>query len=185
LHFAVAPVASVLPAILPGAAVVVAAVFGAAAAGAAVVEAAAGFCDDFETPPWPLQAPFPVAVVVVPSVQVRVAPVAGVAGAGVADGAGAAAGAGAAVGAGAAAEAGAAAGAAVVFGVFLTPPWLLHAPFPVAVDVVPSAHVVGAAESAARLGGTHAKAAMDSAMSPIRFIFFMNSLPALIQSREL
>jgi hypothetical protein len=161
LHLAVAPVASVLPAIV---------------AGAAVEAEADLLCDAFETPPWPLQAPFPVAVVVVPSLQVLVAPVSGVAGA-----AGAAAGAGGAAGAGAAA-AGAAAAAAVVFGAFLTPPWLLHAPFPVAVDVVPSAHVVGAAESAARAGSANANAAMDSATSPIRFIFFTISLPGLIQA---
>jgi hypothetical protein len=80
LHFALAPVGSVLPAVEVGAdfvavevlaAVVEAAgaagVLGAAAAGGAAFAAGvAAFC----TPPWPLQVPLPVEVVVVPSLQV-------------------------------------------------------------------------------------------------------------------
>jgi hypothetical protein len=93
LHLAVAPVGSVLPAVAVGAdllavddfaavaadAVVAA---GATAAGVAVLAGAAGVAvlagaagaaagaAAFCTPPWPLQVPFPVDVVVVPSLQV-------------------------------------------------------------------------------------------------------------------
>jgi hypothetical protein len=89
---------------------------------------------------------------------------------------GAAAGAAAGADTGADAAAGEAAEAAGVFGDFWTPPWLLHAPFPVAVEVVPSAHVVGAAESAARAGNADANAITAAASSPMRFIFFMNAI---------
>jgi hypothetical protein len=79
LHFAVAPVGSVLPAVAVGADLVAVAVLAAGAgvaagadfaAGAGVAAAAglAAFC----TPPWPLQVPLPVEVLVVPSLQVVV-----------------------------------------------------------------------------------------------------------------
>jgi hypothetical protein len=119
---AVAPVGSVLPAVAVGAdfeavddlaAVVAVAAAGgavAAAAGAAEAVAAAGalvpaadlVLEAFCTPPWPLHAPRPVAVEVVPSLQAV----------GVPDVAGAA---GAAAGA-------AAAGAAAAAAAFCTPP---------------------------------------------------------------
>lgn len=97
MHFAVAPVGSVLLAAAVGADLVAVAAFAAvvdaagaaadaaagavaavfaAAAGAAVVAAVAGL--DFVAfciPPWPLQVPLPVEVVVVPSLQVVVAAV--------------------------------------------------------------------------------------------------------------
>jgi hypothetical protein len=182
LHFAVAPVGSVLLAVAVGAdlaavedlaAVVdaagaaagavagaaagaVAAVF-AAAAGAAVAAAVAeldfaAFC----IPPWPLHVPLPVDVLVVPSAQVVVAPAAGVAGV---------LGAAGVLVAGAAAAAGAA---------FCTPPWPLHVPLPVEVLVVPSLQVVVAAVSAARLGIANAKTSRGAAMSPAIVVFFMN-----------
>lgn len=185
MHFAVAPVGSVLLAVAVGADLVavadlaavldaagaaagavadaaagaaagaVAAVF-AAAAGAAVDAAVAGL--DFVAfciPPWPLQVPLPVEVVVVPSEQVVVAPAAGAAG----------------VCAGAAGAAGAAAAGAA----FCTPPWPLHVPLPVEVLVVPSLQVVvAAAVSAARLGSVNAKTNRGAAMSPAIVIFFMN-----------
>jgi hypothetical protein len=67
LHLAVAPVGSVL---LAGADLVAVEVL-AAAAGAAAGEAAAGaVAAAFCTPPCPLQAPLPVAVEVLPSLQV-------------------------------------------------------------------------------------------------------------------
>jgi hypothetical protein len=114
LHLAVAPVGSVLLAVEAGAdfeavddlaaagaaAVVAAGAAVAAAAGAAGAEAevaaAAGLLGvAFWTPPCPLQAPFPVAEEVVPSLQVvGVLDDAGAAGAAVAGAAGAAAGAG-------------------------------------------------------------------------------------------
>jgi hypothetical protein len=80
---AVAPVGSVLLAAAVGAdfeavddlAAAGAASAGAAAAGAAAVASAAGLLfEAFFTPPWPLQAPRPVAVEVVPSLQVVGAP---------------------------------------------------------------------------------------------------------------
>jgi hypothetical protein len=171
LHLAVAPVGSVLLAVAVGAdfeavddlaaagaaAVVAAGAAVAAAAGAeAVVAAAAGLLVvAFWTPPWPLQAPFPVAEEVVPSLQVV----------GVLDDAGAA-------GAGVAGAAGAASGAAVE-AAFWTPPWPLQAPFPVAEDVVPSLHVVAAVESAAQEGSDNANIIKGAAMSPTRSVFFM------------
>ncbi len=86
LHFAVAPVGSVLLALAVGADLVavadLAAAVVAAAAGAVAAAVAAGL--DFVAfciPPWPLQVPLPVDVVVVPSVQVVVGPAAGAAGA--------------------------------------------------------------------------------------------------------
>jgi hypothetical protein len=93
---AVAPVGSVLPAVavlavLEDLALVLAAAAGAAgvavlaAAGAAAgaeVAAAAGLAPEaFCTPPWPLQVPLPVEVLVVPSAQVVEPPLAGAAGA--------------------------------------------------------------------------------------------------------
>jgi hypothetical protein len=170
LHLAVAPVGSVLPAVevgadfeavddlaAAGAAAVVAAGAAVAAAGAeAEVAAAAGLLGvAFCTPPWPLQAPFPVAEEVVPSLQVV----------GVLDDAGAA-------GAAVAGAAGAAAGA-VVEEAFWTPPCPLQAPFPVAEEVVPSLQVVAAVESAAPAGSDSANTIKGAAMSPTRFRFFM------------
>jgi hypothetical protein len=175
LHLAVAPVGSVLLAVAAGAefeavddlaaagaaAVVaagaaVAAAAGGAAGAEAVVAAAAGLLwVAFWTPPWPLQAPFPVAEEVVPSLQVV----------GVLDYAGAA-------GAAAAGAAGAAAGA-VVEAAFWTPPCPLQAPFPVAEEVVPSLQVVEAVASAAEAGSDNANAIKGTAMSPTRFRFFM------------
>jgi hypothetical protein len=119
-----------------------------AAAGAAVVAAAAGlvfvaFC----IPPWPLQVPLPVEVVVVPSEQGVVAPAAGAADAAGAAGAG---------GAG-----------------FCTPPWPLQVPLPVEVVVVPSLQLV-AAVSAARLGIAKTNSNSGAATRPATVIFFMN-----------
>ena len=89
MHLAVAPVGSVLPAVAVGAdfeavedlaAVVavagagVAAAVGAAATAGAVAPAAGLLFEGFCTPPWPLHAPRPVAVVVVPSLHVAGAP---------------------------------------------------------------------------------------------------------------
>jgi hypothetical protein len=174
LHLAVAPVGSVLLAGEVGAdfeavedlaaagaaAVVAAGAADAAAAGAAgaepVVAAAAGLLlVAFWTPPWPLQAPFPVAEELVPSLQVV----------GVLDEGGAA-------GAAVAGAAGAAAGA-VVEAAFWTPPWPLQAPFPVAEEVVPSLQVVAAVESAAQEGSDKANIIKGAAMSPTRSVFFM------------
>ncbi|HME38605.1 MAG TPA: hypothetical protein VKG63_06560 [Steroidobacteraceae bacterium] len=87
--------------------------------------------------------------------------------------------AGLAAAAGAAGAAGAAvAGAAAVLEAFCTPPWPLQAPRPVAVEVVPSLHVVGAVESAAEAGSDNANAIKGAATSPTRTEFFMEcSLP--------
>jgi hypothetical protein len=131
---------------------------GAAAAAGAAVEATAGWLvDPFCTPPWPLHAPRPVDEEVVPSLQVLVPP----------DAAGAAGAAG--VAAGAAAAAGAAEEP------FWTPPWPLHAPRPVAEEVVPSLQVVGAGESAAVAGNAVAtpRASSDAAMVPHRLLLFI------------
>jgi hypothetical protein len=171
LHLAVAPVGSVLLAVEVGAdfeavedlaaagaaAVVAAGAADAAAAGAEPVVAAAAdlLLVAFWTPPWPLQAPFPVAEELVPSLQVV----------GVLDDAGAA-------GAAVAGAAGAAAGA-VVEAAFWTPPWPLQAPFPVAEEVVPSLHGVAAVESAAQEGSDNANIIKGAAMSPTRSVFFM------------
>jgi hypothetical protein len=185
---AVAPVGSVLPAVAVGAdfeavedlaAVIAVEAAGAveaggaaeAAAGVAGVAATAGavapeaglLFEGFCTPPWPLHAPRPVAVVEVPSLQVAGAPAA--AGA---EEAGAAAG---------AAAAGAAAAA------FCTPPWPLHAPRPVAVEVVPSLQVVAAAVSAAAVCIPRANTVKDTASILARFVFFMDLLPGLIPIR--
>jgi hypothetical protein len=171
---AVAPLGSVLLAVEAGAdfeavddlaaagaeAVVAAGAAVAAAAGAeagaeSVVAAAAGLLlVAFWTPPWPLQAPFPVAEEVVPSLQVV----------GVVDDAGA--------GAAVAGAAGAAAGA-VAEAAFWTPPWPLQAPLPVAEEVVPSLQVVAAVESAAQEGSDNANNIKGAAMSPTRSVFFM------------
>jgi hypothetical protein len=128
----------------------------AVAAGAAAVASAAGLLfDAFWTPPCPLHAPFPLAVEVVPSLQVV----------GVPDAAGSGA---------------AAAGAAVVFAAFWTPPCPLHAPFPVAVDVVPSLQVVAALESAARVGSAKLNTIKGTASNPISVLFFMMLTPWLV-----
>jgi hypothetical protein len=176
---AVAPVGSVLPAVAVGgdfeavadfawagaaaagaaAAGADAAAAGAAAAGAVAVDAAAGLLfEAFCTPPWPLHVPLPLEVEVVPSLQVVVAPDdAGVAGAAAAGAAGAAA-----------------AGAAGAAPAFCTPPWPLHVPFPVEVEVVPSLQVVAAVESAAQAGTDQANTIKGAAMSPTRCVLFMN-----------
>lgn len=182
MHLAVAPVGSVLLAVAVGADVEAVDDF-AAAAGAAARAAAAGaaagagdaavagaaagasnaglLLEGFCTPPWPLHAPRPVAMEVVPSLQVV----------GVPDAAGAAGTAGAAAG-----SAGAAA-AALSVAAFCTPPWPLHAPLPVAVEVVPSLHVVGAPESAARTGSPSMNTIKGTARNPARIVFFMDLTP--------
>jgi hypothetical protein len=73
--------------------------------------------------------------------------------------AGAAAGVGKVEGAGVAAGAAAEADAACCM-----PPWLLQAPRPVAVDVVPSLQVVGGVASAARQESVHASISNGAAM---------------------
>jgi hypothetical protein len=84
--------------------------------------------------------------------------------------------------AGAAAAAGAAgAAAAVDLAAFCTPPWPLQAPRPLAVEVVPSLQVVASVESAPRAGSDNANTIKGAAMSPTRFVYFMNSLPSLIR----
>jgi hypothetical protein len=134
-----------------GAPVVGAAGAAVAGAAAAAVESEAGLLfDAFCTPPWPLHAPRPEAVEVVPSLQVV----------GVADAAGAAG-----------AEVAGAAGAPEA--AFWTPPCPLHAPRPVAVEVVPSLQVVGALGSAACAGNPNMNAIRGAARSPTRFVFFM------------
>ena len=85
-------------------------------------------------------------------------------------GADAAAAAGAAVAAGAAAVASA---AGLLFDAFWTPPCPLHAPRPVAVEVVPSLQVVGAPESAARVGSAKLNTIKGTARNPTSFVFFM------------
>jgi hypothetical protein len=75
LHFAVAPVGSVLLAVAVGADLLAVADLAAVldADGAAVVAAVAGLgFEAFCIPPWPLQVPLPVEVLVVPSLQVVV-----------------------------------------------------------------------------------------------------------------
>jgi hypothetical protein len=124
-----------------------------AATAGAVAPAAGLLFEGFCTPPCPLHAPRPVAAVVVPSLQVAGAP----------DDAGA-------VEAGAAAGAAAAGAAAAAF---CTPPWPLHAPRPVAVDVVPSLQVVAAGVSAAAPCIPRANTVKDTARNPARFVFFM------------
>ena len=129
----------------------------AVAAGAAAVASAAGLLfDAFWTPPCPLHAPRPVAVEVVPSLQVV----------GVPDAAG-----------GAGAAAAGAAGAAVVLAAFWTPPCPLHAPRPVAVEVVPSLQVVEALESAARVGSAKLNTIKGTASNPTSVVFFMMLTP--------
>jgi hypothetical protein len=63
--------------------------------------------------------------------------------------------------------------AAAALGAFCMPPWPLHVPLPVDVEVVPSLHVVGAG-SAARLGMAKANISKGAAMSPVTVMFFMN-----------
>ena len=186
MHFAVAPVGSVLLAVAVGADFVAGAVLaaagaiageGAAAAGAEAVPVAAGAAaaggaavaaffaaagvvlGDFCTPPCPLHAPRPEAVDVVPSLQVLELDAAAAAGAAVA---GFASGVAAAVVA-----------AAVVLAAFFTPPCPLHAPRPLAVDVVPSLQVVGSVESAACAGNPNTNTIKGAATNPMRLVFFM------------
>src|ERR1700744_1092831 len=114
-------------------------------------------------PPWRLQVPLPDEVVVVPSLQVVVAPVAG------ADGA-----------LGAEAEGAAGAGVAADAAAFCTPPWPLQVPLPVDVVVVPSLQVVSA-----KLGIAIARANRGAATRLATVIFFMKySLPGLSTVRR-
>jgi len=83
-------------------------------------------------------------------------------------------GAGAATAAGAVLAAAPAAGAAAA--AFLTPPWPLHAPRPVAVDVVPSLQVVGVLESAAWPSGASINTNKGPAMIQARFLVFIRVL---------
>jgi hypothetical protein len=177
LHFAVAPVGSLLVGVAVGAdfeaddleaagAVPVAGVPVAGAAEEALASEASLLFDAFWTPPWPLHAPRPVAVEVVPSLQVVGVPEAG----------------GAAGAAGeAAAGAGAAGAADWAAAVFWTPPWPLHAPRPVAVEVVPSLQTVGALDSAARADRPIANTNIikDPARSPVSLVFFMIHSPGV------
>jgi hypothetical protein len=71
-------------------------------------------------------------------------------------------------GAAVAAAAGAAAAAALLFEAFCTPPWPLHAPRPVAVEVVPSLQVVGDPEPAACTGSAKVNTIKGSASIPAR-----------------
>jgi hypothetical protein len=183
LHFAVAPAGSVLPAALVGAEVEAEADFAAVvaagavcdiapegagvAAGAVVVADVLPVVADlvavaFWTPPWPLQAPLPVAVEAVPSLHV-VPPVLAV------EAAGAAAGGAAVI---AMVELGAAA--------FCTPPWPLQAPLPVADEVVPSLQVVGVVASA-WLGSVITNISNGAAKALTRCIFFTDLLPCLVR----
>ena len=133
MHFADAPVGSMLLAFVEEdlvdvvVAVCVVAGFGAAAGAAATAGAGADAVVPVPTPPWCEHAPLPVVVLVVPSLHVTVAPVDAVL-------VGAA-------GAAAAAGAMAAFGAVVVLVGVPTPPWCEQAPLPVVVLVVPSLHV--------------------------------------------
>jgi len=82
--------------------------------------------------------------------------------------------------AGAAAVAGAETGASnagLLLDGFCTPPWPLHAPRPVAVEVVPSLQVVGAPESAARVGSAKLNTIKGTARNPTSFVFFMKLTP--------
>jgi hypothetical protein len=106
----------------------------------------------------------PEEVVVEPSLQVVVAPAAGVAA-----GAVVFAGAGAAAGAGVAAD-------AAVFAAFWTPPWPLQVPLPVEVVVVPSLQVVGAGSSA-QLGRANANTINGAAIKLAIVVFFISLTP--------
>jgi hypothetical protein len=79
--------------------------------------------------------------------------------------------------AGAAVAAGAAAVAGLLFDAFWTPPCPLHAPRPVAVEVVPSLQVVGALESAARVGSAKLNTIKGTASNPTSVVFFMMFTP--------
>jgi hypothetical protein len=79
------------------------------------------------------------------------------------------------VAAGAAGAGAVAAAAGVLFEAFWTPPWPLHAPLPVAEDVVPSLHVVGSVESAAQAGSAKAQIIKGAAMNPRKLVFFMKA----------
>jgi hypothetical protein len=64
---------------------------------------------------------------------------------------------------------------------FCTPPWPLHAPLPVAVEVVPSLQVwVGGAEvESARLGSDIVSASTGAAKMAAMCILFMKTFPLL------
>lgn len=106
----------------------------------------------------------PLEVLVVPSLQVTVAPAAGAAGA---------------------AAGAAAAGAAVLdFAAavdFCTPPWPLQVPLPVEVVVVPSLQVVGVVPSARTAPGASANNPNDTAIKPLRIILFMRFTPLKVK----
>jgi hypothetical protein len=53
--------------------------------------------------------------------------------------------------------------AALVLEAFCTPPWPLQAPFPLAVEVLPSLHVVGVPEPAGAAGAAAAGAGVAAA----------------------
>jgi hypothetical protein len=65
---------------------------------------------------------------------------------------------------------------------FCTPPWPLHAPLPVAVEVVPSLQIwVGGVEVvSATLGSDIDRASIGAAKMVAMFIFFMKRLPRCI-----
>ena len=198
MHFAVAPVGSVLPAVavgvtdfdedgvdlatevaagevcdiapddagVAGGADEVEADAPAGDAGATGAGATAPEADDFGVfclPPWPLQAPLPLAVEVVPSLQVVVSAddPAGCAGV---------------IGAAAVGSAGEA--SVVVLAAFCLPPWPLHAPLPLAVEVVPSWHMVGVVESA-WLGSAITNISNGAAQAPIRLVIFTEITPLI------
>jgi hypothetical protein len=97
--------------------------------------------------------PLPVEVLVVPSLHVVVAPLAGAA-------------AGAAAGAGAELE-------LEEDEAFCTPPWPLQAPRPVACEVVPSLHVVGAVLSARAAVGVRTNSPIEAAITPASIVCFI------------
>lgn len=68
---------------------------------------------------------------------------------------------------------------------FCTPPWPLHAPLPVAVEVVPSLQVwVGGVEVvSARLGSDIVSASIGAARMVAMFIFFMKRPPVGLKFR--
>jgi hypothetical protein len=141
LHFAVAPVGSVLLAVAVGAnfgTVADLAAAGAAAAGAAAAGAAAGVD----------------------------------------------AGAVAAGGADTGTVAGVAAAEALLLGAFCTPPWPLHAPRPVAAEVVPSLQVVAAVSSAAKAGSDNANTIRGAAINAKNLVFFMKDYSQVFYSAQ-
>ena len=122
--------------------------------------------DFFCTPPWPLQAPRPEAVVVVPSLQV-VPPSAEALDEEDED------------------AAGVCAAAEDAEDFFCMPPCPLQAPRPVLVEVVPSLHVVVAAVSSpAHEGSANAAAIRAVAASERRIVLFMEA-PSLRVNAEI